>query len=184
MPPSTDRSARQSRSGRDMPSSLRGESPCSSHLPPCRSATVQGEPAKPIRAVCGSSAALHPPHRFEHRLEPPDDRRWFKPRNPGTDPRSVRAPALRPRERPVSAQGVGQHQDVGEQDRAIHAVAPDRLQSQLGRERRGQAEFDEIAAPLLGSDDIRANSARPAASTTKAVARRSRPPAPATEALA
>ncbi len=45
------------------------------------------------------------------------------------------------------AQGVGHHQDVGEQDRRIEAVAPDRLQGDLDGHIRREAELEETLRP-------------------------------------
>ena len=45
---------------------------------------------------------------------------------------------------------VGNHQNVGEDDRGIEAEAPDRLQRDLGGEIRVEAEIEETAG--LGAD--------------------------------
>ena len=67
-------------------------------------------------------------------------------------------------------QRIGHHQDVGEQDRRIEAVAPDRLQRHLGRQLRRVAQVEEAAGLARAPRDTRAGSARPAASARSAAA--------------
>ena len=69
------------------------------------------------------------------------------------------------------AERVGHHQDVGEQDRRVEAVAPDRLQRHLGRERRRVAQIEEAAGLAARPRGTRADSGPPGASARSAAAR-------------
>ncbi len=86
----------------------------------------------------------HAPNRFEHGFEPQESTRGIQPRNAGgigdrIEHGSFAVPVGEP-----LPQRVRQHQDVGKEDRGIHAEPPYRLQGQLGRQGGSEAQLDKI----------------------------------------
>ena len=110
-----------------------------------------------------------------HRLA--DDARTWAESRPGSSAQvALAAHRVEPRplaldERaPSGPAHRGTTQDVGEQDRRIEAVAADRLQRHLGRQRRRVAQVEEAAGLAPARRGTRAGSARPAASARSAAA--------------